>query len=214
MPQHVELFSLLVKKYAYNIQSLENIVRYRSRTLYIKQAQIEGFGSKNKLFAYVCFDLEKYNTDSQNYIKKLDLTKITNDQFRLDKLYHGIFIILSSINLPNDSLLPCYYSRQSVEQFFDTIKNDTDLLPLRTHSERTFNGHVMISFIATIIFLLIDKELKDKNLSFNSGIHYLRRLHADVYKSKIIPKIPTKHINDILKVLKIKFPTTILLDNI
>jgi transposase len=111
--------------------------------------------------------------------------------------------------LPNDQILPCYYSRQSIEQFFVTIKNKSDLLPLRTHAIDTFNGHVMISFIATIIYILIDKQLKNKKLSFKSGIHYLHRLHADDYKSKIIPKIPTKYANDILKAFKIKFSTTI-----
>ena len=211
MPQNIELFSLLVKKYAPNIQNLSNIVKYRSRTLFIKQAQIDAFGSKDKLFAYICFDDEKYNKDNYNYMKKLDIEKVTEEQFIIDRLSNGIFIILSSIKLPNEQILPCYYSRQSVEQFFDSIKNDSDLLPLRSHSEKTFSGHVMISFIATIIFLLIDKQLKSKKLSFKSGIYYLRSLHADVYKSKIIPKIPTKHVNDILKALKIKLPTSIMI---
>ena len=66
-------------------------------------------------------------------MRSLDTSKISSEKFLSDKLSHGIFILLSSMDLPNEQLLPCYYSRQSVEQFFDTIKNDSDILPLRTH---------------------------------------------------------------------------------
>jgi hypothetical protein len=108
-----------------------------------------------------------------------------------------------------NDVLPHYYSRQSIEQYFDKIKNDIDIIPLRTHTTQTFSGHMLICFFASILSISIDNILKLKNLSFIKSIYSLGLLNGHVYKKKIVPEISTKKVNNILKALKITIPNDI-----
>jgi hypothetical protein len=51
----------------------------------------------------------------------------------------GKFILLSSIEMPTDIVLPFYYERAEIEQIFDFAKNDLDLVPLVLRSDSTRN---------------------------------------------------------------------------
>ncbi|MDR0676949.1 MAG: transposase, partial [Elusimicrobiota bacterium] len=213
MPQHYSIYNLLVKKYSPIIRKLENSVNYGHREVFVIKTQIEPFKTKIPLYAYVCLDLNKQHEDYLRYREKHDYSKLTEEQYYNDCLKHGIFILISTLDLANNQLLPCYYSRQSIEQFFDTIKNDIDLLPLRTHKPITFSGHLMISFISNIIYFLIDKQLKEKKLSFTKGLFSLSHHFARIYRNNIIPNVPTKNINDILKVLGINISKQVPIKN-
>ncbi|MDR1607644.1 MAG: transposase, partial [Deltaproteobacteria bacterium] len=54
-----------------------------------------------------------------------------------------------------NEILELYYNRQTIEQVFDTGKNYCGLLPVRVHSEETFRGILLISFIASVIYSFI-----------------------------------------------------------
>ena len=69
----------------------------------------------------------------------------------------GAFILISKQKVAVEEILPLYYSRQAVEQVFGFGKNYANLLPLRTHNEAIFRGHPLISFIATVSIMTIDK---------------------------------------------------------
>jgi transposase len=204
MVPRYELYSLLIKKHAPNIIKGSNSVLYGDRKLFIIKDSVTLFKNQISAFAYICCDEDTKHNEFRDYMNKYDPKKITDEQFADDLLHQGIFIIITTIDLLIKDVIPCYYTRQSVEQFFDFLKNDIDLLPLRTHNEQTFSGHLMISFIATIIYFSIDKELKKKGIAFSSALKSLKILHGRIYKDKILPSIPTKKINDIFKALKIK----------
>ena len=51
-------------------------------------------------------------------------------------------------------VLPLYYMRQS-----DLYKNNADLLPLRTDGEGAFRGHLMLSPLAAIAYILHSAHL-------------------------------------------------------
>jgi transposase len=128
-------------------------------------------------------------------------------------LKFGVFIIVSNSDIEKNDILSCYYDRQSIEQFFDYLKNDIDILPLRVHSEASIAAHILISMMATISFIAIDKELKKIGLSVNSSIESCRRLNCRVYQDKLIPDVAVKKVNDVSKALKIKIPNTLMLQN-
>jgi transposase len=56
----------------------------------------------------------------------------------LDMNKNDVFILTSTIDVQNNEILPCYYTRQTVEQIFDYLKNEADILPIRVHSEHAF----------------------------------------------------------------------------
>jgi hypothetical protein len=127
-----------------------------------------------------------------------------DENFMLDKLKFVIFILVSSSDFKINNVLSIYYNRQSIEQFFDYIKNKIDILPLRTLSEETLAKHIFMSFLASIGFVRINKMLKIKNLSFNNSIDSLKRFNYKIFSSRIVLDVPTKKINDISKALKVK----------
>ena len=61
--------------------------------------------------------------------------------------------------LPRNTVLDEYYMRQSVEQFFDYAKNYGNYLPAQNHNENTLKGHLLVSFVATFVIVLIKKRL-------------------------------------------------------
>jgi transposase len=209
MAPRYSIYNLLIKKHAPNIINRANYVLYGERSLYIKKDQINICNGEIPVFAYICYDEEKKHIEYKDYMNKFRPNDITDEIFELDIQKMGIFIIITTIELSIHEVLPRYYTRQSVEQFFDYIKNYIDLLPLRTHSEESFSGHLLLSFMATVIYYSIDKKLKEKGISLINGMNSLKLLHARVYNNKLLPSPPTKRVNDILKALKINLPDKI-----
>jgi transposase len=124
-------------------------------------------------------------------------------------LKFGVFILVSTLDLDIKDILSTYYTRQSVEQFFNYINKEIDILPLPTYSEETFTGHFLISFIATVALTAINNELRKYSLTFDKSLESLKRFNCRIYKNKIIPDVSTKNVNDVLKALKIKIPSVI-----
>lgn len=208
MVDHKGLYDYLITNYGTNILSRQNLVRYGDRSIFIKKTKTDIFKAKIPVFAYVCYDPTKQYTEMQNYLSKINDT-IDEDKFLFDIKKYGYFIIISSMDININDVLPHYYSRQSIEQYFDKIKNDIDIIPLRTHTTQTFSGHMLICFFASILSISIDNILKLKNLSFIKSIYSLGLLNGHVYKKKIVPDISTKKVNNILKALKITIPNDI-----
>jgi hypothetical protein len=207
------LYENLINTYVPNIKKKANFVKYGERRLFIQKVNESLFSSKIPVNCFVCLDIEKFNIDSRAYFNKFD-ENILEDKLNSDMLRFGTFILVSTIDLDINEILPTYYNRQSVEQIFDYIKNEIDIVPLRTHSVQTFSGHIFISFLATICFIAINKALKKYGMSFNQIIDSLQRFNCHVFNQKIIPDVPTKKVNDALKALKIKIPPKITINTL
>lgn len=92
---------------------------------------------------------------------------------------------------------------------FDFAKNYTKLLPLRIHSENTFRGHVLLSYIATCIVKMIHMKMGKEGYVLGSSLAVLRNLKCTAYTSRLITDVPTKAINDIYSLFGIKCPEAI-----
>ncbi|MDR2352104.1 MAG: hypothetical protein LBF22_02900 [Deltaproteobacteria bacterium] len=121
----------------------------------------------------------------------------------------NFFIILSSLYIPRDDILPYYYSRVKIEQVFDITKGCEDLIPLRVHNEEILRGHLILSFMATTIYLLTNTLRKPLNIASSKAFHIFCRVFGKIFKSKIITTVPDKDINVLLKGLKFELPSEI-----
>lgn len=126
---------------------------------------------------------------------------------------HGVFILYSSRPIRAADVLEKYYIRQQIEQVFDICKNNTNLLPLRVHSEDTFRGHLVLAFIASVIVKMLQDSLKKSGCSVHMALYNLGRQHCKVFDDVVLPCEPVKKVNDILKALKIKCPLEIRTDS-
>jgi transposase len=124
-------------------------------------------------------------------------------------LKHGVFVLVSSRRIAREKLLPLYYTRQQIEQIFDIGKNYADLLPLRVQNEDTFRGHLILTFIATIIFKKLQDALKKTVITPQSLFFTLRNQKCKVYDDKVITQEAFKKANDCYRHFNYECPVAI-----
>ena len=203
------LDDLMSHKYAY---------RYGERLVFIKKVKVNVCG--HDAYIYLCIDEDMYLMQHKKTILNALDDKKDSDETDAAIKRLGAFAILTSEEMPEDKLLPMYYTRQQVEQVFDITKNYADLLPIRVQSEAAFAGHLLISFMATAIMQRLQQDLlkrrskKAKSLNAESIMIYLRNQKCKVYKDYAIPQEARKEVNAIYDIFKIQVPYKIPLTTI
>ena len=84
---------------------------------------------------------------------------------RMNKM--GKYIIFYSGDFDEMKCLSLYRERDEIEKSFKALKNEIDILPLNTHSEKTTKGFIFIAFLSLIIRsrlinMMREAELLDK----------------------------------------------------
>ncbi len=203
-------FKNLVGKELPGIDAKENFVKYEDRYLFIIKRPVM-VGSKKNQPAWMYFGLDcSRMSDEQHKLLK----RAKRDALSVDEVYdamqsEGVFGILSGEDYTCEEILPAYYQRQAAEQIFDFAKNYTKLLPLRTSNDATFNGHLLLSYIATCVVKMIQLRLKEANLFFGSRLACLRNQKCTVYGNRIVTDEPQKEANDTYKAFGLKCPDSI-----
>jgi hypothetical protein len=214
-----KIYDYLIDGYIDGLDVYRNRVIYGNRVVFIKCVPIDFHGSQS--FAYVSID-HAVQADERRKIYMKKPGEFKSDADRDERLRKsGAFILVSKLEVGIDEILPLYYSRQAVEQAFDFGKNYANLLPLRTHSEETFRGHLLISFIATVSIMTIDRlcigaHPKDKNkkpLNFIQARSCLRQMKCQVYNDRVSVVEPDRKSNDVLKALKVNYTRAIMRNN-
>jgi len=202
---NLTLYKTLTTEHSNTLESRENAVFYRDRLLYIKRVTIVIFGYE--AYAYVAIDHQRRSEESYAYMKQvMSETNLTCEEIDRNAKTKGMFIILSSECVEITEILPLYYTRQTIEQVFDLYKNNADLIPLRSHGEDTFRGHLMLSFLSTIVYMLLNNLLDGTRFCADGAFRSLQNLKCKVFDDCILVKEATKKNNDIAKHLGLEFP--------
>ena len=90
----------------------------------------------------------------------------------------GVFVLLSSRKIRADLILSHYYIRQEIEQVFDISKNYASLLPLNVESEAAFRGHLLMTFISTVLLQMLQSEIRNSDFSLDRILMSMRTLKA------------------------------------
>lgn len=93
---------------------------------------------------------------------------------------HGVFVLVSSRRIRADKLLSLYYVRQDIEQVFDVSKNYASLLPLNVEKEETFRGHLLVTFIATVLLQMVQNEIRQSPFSLDRILARMQTQKAKV----------------------------------
>lgn len=203
-----KIYKQLVLEHADDLSHSKYMVMQRERLLSIKRVEIELFG--NVGYAYISIDHARREEEIYKYAKSAIINKdLSYEEMDVDMKSKGLFILISSEKIETSEIMPLYYTRQVVEQIFDISKNNADLLPLRVHNEATFRGHLMLSFMATIVYLVINQMLENTRFHANGAFVILRNQKCKVFEDHILPKEPNKKMNDIYKKVKLASPTII-----
>jgi hypothetical protein len=205
---NLKLYKQLVSDHADELSKAEYMLMQRDRLLSVKRVEIDLFG--HRAYAYVAIDHARRDDEIYKYAKAaLNEKKVSREEMDVVIKTKGFFVLVSSEMIETKDVMPLYYTRQTIEQVFDISKNYADLLPLRVHNEDTFRGHLMLSFIATIACLSINRLLKDTAFNAEGAFLILSNQKCKVFDDRILPKEANKKMNEIYKHLKINSPISI-----
>lgn len=203
-------FNELVSKELSGIETKENFVKYEDRYLFIiKRPVMVGSNKDNPAWMYLGLDCSRMSDEQHKLLKRAKRDSLSTDEVYAAMQNEGVFGILSGEDYTCDEILPAYYQRQAAEQIFDFAKNYTKLLPLRTNTDATFNGHLLLSYIATCVVKMIQLRLKEANLFFGSRLACLRNQKCTIYENRIVTDEPQREANDTYKAFKMLCPDSI-----
>ena len=205
-----EAFKSMIRNEMGTLDAKENLVQFEDQYLFIKKKPIM-VGSKkdNPAWLYLGLDLARMSDEQHKLLKRARKNSLTTDEVYEALQAEGLFGVLSGTDIPCEELLPTYYLRQAAEQIFDIAKNYTKLLPLRVRNEATFQGHLLLSFVASCAVKMIQLRLKEANLFFGSRLACLRNQKCTIYANRIVTDVPQKEANDSYKALGIICPAEI-----
>ncbi|MDR2351738.1 MAG: transposase, partial [Deltaproteobacteria bacterium] len=174
MPSNRKEYKDLMQKHGNNLISGVNSTAYGERAIYVIKDTINLGNSE--LYAYVMLDLEQYYKEVRE--AALKYKDDADKSIKIDKVERkaGRFILLSTKDHNCDEILPIYYTKQFIEQFFDILKTDVGVLPLRGHSEKTIRGLLLIAFISSAVYTYLEKELT--GLKFSAHLALIKMGNA------------------------------------
>ncbi|MDR1418402.1 MAG: transposase [Endomicrobium sp.] len=179
MSQNGKIYKDLIENNSVDIETPENIIQYGKRFLYIKKTKIEV--DEHILYAYIALDNTKELIDRNAYLKdnfkKREEDKDFISKMLLKEKYFGKFILITNTDIDKKNILDLYYQREQIEQIFDVAKNMTNIIPLRVHSVETLRGHLLLSFISVIIYMIINNKALTNKLNTSDIILQLSLTH-------------------------------------
>jgi hypothetical protein len=201
------LYKDLLAKNCDSVMSAPNRLVYNSRVIFMTMNEVT-VANNHKAYAYIGVDLHK----KYDGIKKISLREdpkhpLSDEEY--DKLTKtaGMFVMISSMKMETKDVLPYYYSRQTIEQIFDVSKNYARIIPIGVHNISTFNGHLLISFITTIVYLKFQRLFHKTKYNPLDFITELRGINCIVYEDHLQIFEPTSKQKEILKILEMEMPT-------
>jgi hypothetical protein len=196
----------LIAEHAGDLEDAKYLVNYRGRYVYIKRTETDLFGKTG--YAYIAEDIDRKHDEVKKYIgAALDNNDISTEDMNAAIRRKGLFVLISSEQTETRDILPLYYTRQAIEQVFDIGKNNADLLPLRVHGTDAFRGHLLLSFITSAAYVIVNGLLQKSDVCALGAFNILRNLKCKVFDRKIIVQEPNKRMNDIAKDIKLTYPT-------
>jgi hypothetical protein len=183
---------------------------HNDRAVGVKRIDASLFG--RRAYLHLCVDYDSRNEGLKSFAEGAvaDETARSRGGAYTDEM--GFFALVSSKKIESDDLLPLYCTRQTVEQVFDARKNDFHMPPslspsLEVHSEETFRGHLMLTFMANILRLKLDQRFKgDEIFTARNALIEMRNLKCKVYDDAVLMKGMTKDMRKIAELVGISVP--------
>ncbi len=202
LPSSRTLYKSLLEEHK-DVESVENIVIYGKRVLYVKRVPIALFG--NNGFAYVVCDLKRKSSETAKYLIGAKEDNLSDDTIKEALNEKGKFIIISSDEISVNDVIPLYYTRQSAENLFGVSKSFLDFLPIRTHSIETLRGYLMLTFITLIVYIELKRRLNNV-FTVESALTEMANLMVKIYDRTAIVLEPTKNMKTISALLGYMVP--------
>jgi transposase len=205
MPENNKIFTDVLFNHGQDLKIAENAVEYGARALFVKKVKIQI--SEKDCYAYLCLDPTKEAKETTKFLRKNLANSNFIEKYNEHSPYFGKFLILSNKDIPTEQIIATYYARTKIEQIFDFAKNMTGLIPLGVHSEDVFKGHMLLSFIATILYSLFHNKLSKQNICCTDLLYDLSELRIEIFENdKHIIRETCKSQRIIIEALGLEYP--------
>ena len=177
------------------IEEPENAVIYGERALFISEREFSFAG--RKVFLYLVLDPERRGRELRRYIVN---HRKEASKFAIRR--KGYMVLMSSVQISREELIPLYYTRQFAEKAFSYSKDDLAILPLRVHGEETLRGYLFLIFISLIVYMKLQNCMGSVSLSLD----ILRNLKCKVFEHSIVIQEPTRDQKELFDKIKVIVP--------
>lgn len=210
LPDKMTAYKDVVNRCLPDLQKEENMYNYNGRFIYVKSTEVNIGKHKNKAYAYLGLDISRSTDEIHKATSKTGKKEKSIREMHDIVSNAGLFVIISSKEFACDEIVPAYYARQRVEQYFDLSKGISRLTPLRGHSEETIYGHLMLCQIAATINLYIQRVMKQSPENREDLLMALRNQKCTVYDSKILTSESQSKANEFYDAFAIDCPVALL----
>lgn len=214
------LYKNIVAEHLSTIKEEGILVKQNNRLVRVKRIQCklcEKVNSKGEIveqgfdgYAYLCVDEQRKLLETLHLGEKITEDKLSIDQYDKERGF-GVFMLISSKCIAPQDVLAVYYTRQQIEQTFDLSKNYAGMLPLNIQKEETFNGHMMLTFLATIVVKLLQDSLKGTKTPIKATLEILEHINCVKYGDEFITCELTKKAREAYDTLGIEYPLSVCL---
>ena len=197
LPALRKLYKRLVVEESDKLEKFRNAVRYGKRVLFIKKREVELLG--RKVYAYIVLDPERRGREiRRTLLKVMDEVSKEDEEMEYILMKKGIMILVSSLDVNREEVVPLYYTRQIAERLFGFSKDDLNILPLRVHKEETLRGYLFLHFASLVVYSLLKREL-GKDHTVEEVLLTLRNLKCKVYEDEVVVQEPTRQQREIFE---------------
>lgn len=213
------LYKNIVEKHLPTIKEEGVLVKQNNRLVRVKRVPCKLCEKRNHKgeiiesgfdgYAYLCVDEQRKAFEMYKLGEKVANNRLPIDKYDEEQEDLGVFMLISSKCIDPKEVLAIYYTRQQIEQTFDLGKNYAGMLPLNIQKEETFNGHMMLTFIATIVVKMLQNELKANSVPIKALFEILDHHNCVKYGEKFITCEPIKKARAAYDTLGIEYPISV-----
>lgn len=160
-------------------------------------------------FAYLCVDEQRKAFEMYKLGEKVADNSLAIEKYDEVQEDLGVFMLISSKSIDPQEVLAIFYRRDQIEQDFDFCRNYTGMLPLNIQREEIFNGHMMLTFIATIVIKMLQNKLKQTDESIKALLEILHQDNCVQHGEKYITCEPGKKARVAYEALGIEYPISV-----
>jgi transposase len=140
--------TLLSRLYDIREELLKVRLKKNSNPYVVFKEKVQGFGN--------FFDWHVIDNRFDVEIKQNAVAQRMNKMGKYILFYSGDFDWMKCLSL--------YREREEIEKSFKALKNEIDILPLNTHSEKTMRGFIFIAFLSLIIRTRLMNMMREAKL--------------------------------------------------
>ena len=210
LKSNLRVYKLAVEEHLATLEAKENLVRYNKRLVYIKCIPcMIGAKEDRPAYAYLCKDLTMKHELERHLVERAEDESISCDEIFVKMQVHGVFMLISSRRISKENILPLYYTRDQVEKVFELCKQGAKILPVSVETEATFRGHLMMTFMASVMLKMMSAKLKGTSLTTEAVLMIMHEQHAAIYDNELITTEPVRKMNEAYKAFGITCPETL-----